>query len=124
MGATGNDVEFIPREGYLEAIHRGTWSEHPYKKFIAGSIQGCKEQGLELLFVDISGLSGFNPTATQRYEMGTLASQLGKRLTRIAILGTPEQIEGQFGTLVARNRGLNIQAFTDRSEALRWLQGL
>jgi len=124
VGATGDGIEFIPREGFLEAIHRGTYSEHPYKKFIAGSIQACKEHGADLLFVDISGLSEFHPTATQRYEMGTLGSQLGKRLTRLAILGTREQIEEQFGTLVARNRGLDIQAFTDRNEALRWLQGL
>jgi len=123
VGATGDDVDFILREGYLEAIHRGTYSEYPYKKFITGSIQACKDQGVDLLFVDISTLAEFHPTSTQRYEMGTLASQLGKGLSRLAIYGTPEQIEEQFGTLVARNRGLDIQAFTDRNEALRWLQG-
>ena len=123
MGATGDDVEFILREGYLEALHRGTYSEHPYKRFITGSIQACKDHGVDLLFVDISTLAGFHPTATQRYEMGNLGSQLGKGLSRVAIFGTPEQIEEQFGSLVTRNRGLDIQAFTDRNEALRWLQG-
>jgi len=123
VGATGDGIEFIPREGYLEALHRGIYSEHPYKKFIAGSIQACKDHGVDLLLVDISTLEGFHPTPTQRYEMGNLGSQLGRGLTRVAILGTPEQIEEQFGTLVARNRGLDIQAFTDHSEALRWLQG-
>jgi len=59
VGATGDGIEFILREGYLEALHLGTYSEHPYKKFIAGSIQACKDHGVDLLFVDISGLSGF-----------------------------------------------------------------
>jgi hypothetical protein len=123
VGATGDGVEFILREGYLEALHRGTYAELPYKAFIAGSIQACKDHGVDLLFVDIAALSGFNPTATQRYDMGNLASRLGKELRRVAIFGTPEQIEKQFGTLVARNRGLNIQAYTDRGEALTWLKG-
>ena len=118
----GDGVEFIAGDGYVEARHSGTYEPQSYKKFIAGSFQACKDHVLRLLLVDISAIRNFNPTATQRYEMGSLGSQLGREVDRVAIVGTVEQIEQQFGTLVARNRGLNIQAFTDREQALRWLQ--
>ena len=119
---TSNEaVELLPRDGYFEACHRGTYSPGPYKEFVAESIRSCLNRQRDRLLVDISGLRNFNPTATQRYEMGDLASRLRGGLTRVAIFGTPGQIEAQFGTVVARNRGLDVRAFTDRDEALRWL---
>jgi hypothetical protein len=122
-GTAGDPIEFVPRERYLEARHRGAYSHEAYKTFIARCMDACGEHGMSLLFVDITSLTGFHPNAAQRFEMGSIAAKRGNRLDRIAILGTPEQVEQQFGTLVARNRGLNVQAFTDRDEALRWLIG-
>jgi len=114
-------VELLSREGYFEARHRGAYSPGPYKEFVAASIRSCLDHQRDRLLVDISGLRDFNPTATQRYEIGSLASKLGTGLARVAVFGTVEQIEAQFGTVVARNRGLDVRAFTDRDEALRWL---
>lgn len=121
MGAA-DSVELLPREGYLEARHRGAYSQAAYREFIVRSIQACVEQRLDLLLVDISELTDFRPTATERYEMGILGSSAAMSLTRVAVFGTPEQVHGGFATLVARNRGLDVRSFTDRDEALRWLR--
>lgn len=116
-----NDIQMFQREGYFEVQHLGTYVEHPYKKFIELTIQTCLERGYKLLLVDISKISGFNPSAGQRYEMGELAARLGRSLKRVAVFGTADQLGDRFGTLVARNRGLNVQAFTDREQGLTWL---
>jgi hypothetical protein len=119
--ALSEGIDFIARDGYFEARHAGTYSEAAYKTFVVQSLQSCIDAGRDLLFVDISALSGFHPNPMQRYEMGRLGSQFASQLTRVAVFGTPRQIEDQFGALVAQNRGLNIRAFVDREEALRWL---
>lgn len=122
-GTAGGPVEFIPQERWLLARHRGTYSHEAYKRFIVGSIEACAGHGVTLLLVDLTSLAEFHPNTAQRFEMGALAARVAKEVRRIAILGTPEQIEEEFGSLVARNRGLNVQAFTDRDLALGWLLG-
>jgi hypothetical protein len=116
-----NAVELIARESFVEARHRGTYSQASYMEFISRSIRACVERGLTLLLVDISELADFHPTMTQRYEMGSLGSTAGVGLNRVAVFLTSEQLEDGFASLVARNRGLDVRTFTDRDEALRWL---
>jgi hypothetical protein len=120
-GTSKDPVQLIPRENYFEARHEGAYSHERYMEFIVRSIDACAKLGLRRMFVDISGLTGFHPSTTQRYEMGCVGSTMGNMLERVAVLGTAEQLENRFSTMVARNRGLNVQSFTDRQEALRWL---
>ena len=59
-----------------------------------------------------------------RYFFGSMASQVWPPLP-LAVLGREPVIDpSRFGELVARNRGMNVRAFTDRAEALRWLEGV
>lgn len=115
-------IRLTPREHYLEACHRGAYSQQRYIEFMVRSIETCAKCGLKRIFVDITGLTGFHPTTTQRYEMGHVGSTRGAMLERVAVFGTAEQLERRFSTMVAQNRGLNVQSFTDRDEALRWLR--
>ena len=116
-----DSMQLTPREHYLEACHRGAYSQKRYLEFMVRSIEACAKYGLKRLFVDITGLTDFHPSTTQRYEMGNVGSTKGAMLERVAVLGTSEQLESRFSTMVARNRGLNVQAFTDRDKALEWL---
>jgi hypothetical protein len=118
---SGDRLEIIEREGYLEARHLGTYEASSYKVLMERSVQACKERTIPLLLVDLTDLAGFFPSTVDRYEMGALGARLAADLAKVAIVGTREQIERKFSTLVARNRGLNIDAFTDREEAVRWL---
>lgn len=121
MTLPDDGVEVLARDGYVEVRKRGTYQDASFKKFVSQSIQACLERGLDLLLVDITEVKDFDPTDTQRYEIGILASKEGAALTRIAMLCTEEQLGSQFGSLVARNRGLNVQPFSRREEALAWL---
>jgi hypothetical protein len=41
---------------------------------------------------------------------------------KVAFVGRPEQIDpGKFGVMVAQNRGVNVDAFTDLKAAEEWL---
>ena len=42
-------------------------------------------------------------------------------LNKVAGIATSEQRGDKFGAMVARNRGLNVDVFVDRAEAVRWL---
>jgi hypothetical protein len=114
-------IRLTPREHYLEACHRGAYSHERYIEFMVRSIETCAKCGLKRIFVDITGLTDFHPSTTQRYEMGNVGSTRGALLERVAVFGTAEQLDSRFSTMVARNRGLNVQSFTDRDEALEWL---
>jgi len=47
---------------------------------------------------------------------------VSRDLVKVAVLGKREQIGSEsFASMVARNRGLNVQAFVDRAEAVAWL---
>ena len=61
-------------------------------------------------------------TFMDRYQLGEVA---GRHLagTPIAVVMHEEQADPQrIGMLVARNRGANIEVFTEESEARAWLQ--
>jgi hypothetical protein len=118
------DLGLHDRDGYLEARYLGTYSLERYRKQMELSTRACAEYGRSLLLVDITALQGFSPTTFERLELGTIKASLSRHLDRVAVIGTSKQIErNEFTTTVARNRGLLIEVFLDRGDALRWLLG-
>ena len=77
------------------------------------------------VLVDVRQVAGRLPTILDRFDMGVrVAEQHVSRKPRIrfALLGHEPMIHPErFGELVARNRGADARAFTDKEEALRWL---
>jgi hypothetical protein len=63
----------------------------------------------------------------ERFEMseflvGYTKEQNFKNIGQIAVIGNEPQIDkDRFGETVAVNRGLNIKAFTNWSDAIKWL---
>jgi hypothetical protein len=71
--------------------------------------------------VDIRAVPG-PYTFMDRYELGELAGQ-HLTLVPIAVLTLEEQTDKErIGKMVARNRGANLEVFTDPAEAQAWLQ--
>jgi hypothetical protein len=115
-------VEIHEREAYVEARYLGSYSLETYKKQMELSVRACLERKQRLLLVDITDLAGFAPTTAERHQLGVTGAELSRDLAKVAALGTPEQIEPEpLAALVARNRGLRIEAFTDGKKALEWL---
>jgi len=124
MKPESNDVEMIERKGYWEARYLGAYDKARYKKQMERSVRACVEKKGTHLLVDIRPLTGFTPSTQDRYEFGRYGAEIAKKLTRVSVIGTAEQIDPeQFATMVARNRGLQVRAFSDPKAAVEWLLG-
>src|SRR5262245_43271111 len=119
----GPQVEVVEGASHVEARYLGNYSLQRYKAQMELSARACAEGKRDRLLVDITSLDGYRPTVMERHEIGVLAASLSRTLSKVAVLGTPEQIRDSYAATVARNRGLWVQAFVDRAEALRWLVG-
>ena len=118
-----DDVEMIEHPGYWEARYLGVYTAPHYKKQMLLSVRECEKKGRRLLLVDIRGLAQFTPTTQERYEFGKYGAEISKNLERVSVIGTADQIDTeQFATMVARNRGLKVRAFTDPKAAVAWLR--
>lgn len=115
-------IEFAERDAFVEARYLGSYTLDTYKEQMRASVEGCLERKRTRLLVDITALEGYRPTAGERHAIGVYGAALSRPLDKVAALGTKDQIEPDpLATMVARNRGLQLQAFTDRTEAIAWL---
>ena len=117
---SAKDVEIVPHEGFLEARFLGAFSVDRFKAQVEFAVGACTERGILLLLLDYTRLSPV-PGTLERYEISTHGAEAARGLSKLAGLATKEQIGEKFGAMVARNRGLNVDVFTDRQEAVRWL---
>ena len=123
MSATTNDgIEILDGDGYVETKYLGVYSIEGYGKQMEVSVRACVERKLDRLLVDITRLAEFFPTTLERYKMGMKGASLSRDLSKVAVIGTPEQVgTDQFASRVARNQGLLVRAFLERCEAIAWL---
>ncbi len=84
------------------------------------AVRACQERGLSLLLIDYTPLTPV-PTTIERFEISAHGARACAALTKLAGIATPEQRGDKFGAMVARNRGLNVDVFVDRAEAIQWL---
>jgi hypothetical protein len=118
----GDEIEILERAGYLETRYLGRYDLARYKLQMELSVRACQDHHLDLLLVDLTSLLDFRPTLHERHEIGVAGANLSRKLSKVAVVGTAEQIPAdQYATTVAQNRGLRIQAFRDRAKAVEWL---
>ena len=78
-------------------------------------------QPVKAALVDLREVPG-PITFMDRYELGEVAGRY-LNLVPIAVVLYEEQADPErIGKMVARNRGANIEVFTDEAEAQAWLQ--
>ena len=114
------DIEFTEGKEFLEARFLRTLSLEHHKGQILASVQAARERKLTRLLVDLREMSGYTPSTTDRFEIGNFGAEVSGGF-RVAVVLTTLQARDPFPVLVARNRGLEIEAFGDREEALEWL---
>jgi hypothetical protein len=115
------NIEIVEGKGYLEARVSGPYSLDQFKLHMLTAVQATKERRVKCLLLDVRGLEG-TPSTMDRHELGRSGVE-NKVDFRVAALITPEQARDNFASTVARNRGVNVQTFTDRAKALEWLLG-
>ncbi len=122
-GRTVQPECFETGEGH--AVHRPerNVSFHEAGELLSQAVVYCRENAIRRLLIDTTKLTGFGPIGTaERFAIGERLARAAMAAVKIAMVVRPELLDpAQFGITVARNRGLFSKAFTDESEAWKWL---
>lgn len=119
-GGSDAEVEIIQRDGYTDVRFLGDFSVEGFQRRAAAASQACRDGGSGRMFVDATCYN-VSPTTLERYELARHAVTASEGLT-VALLLTPTFLDpAKFGLMVAQNRGLRVEGFTDRRKALDWL---
>jgi hypothetical protein len=114
------DVEIEAHADHLEARFLGSFSVDRFKRQVEVAVRACRPRKLSLLLVDVTRLQA-TLTTIDRYEISSHGAREATEL-KVALFSPPELIDPKkFGVMVARNRGMTVDIFTDREKALAWL---
>jgi len=114
-------IQIEPRSGYLAARFIGPAEVSEVLRHFEEIAEHCTRARKNKLLVDITGFD-VKLTVTTRFLAGEGLEIFSLHGIKVAIVGRPEQLDpGRFGILVARNRFVNVEAFTDFQAAEEWL---
>ena len=90
---------------------------------VAGAMRYARERGAVDLLVNTHGLTGYPiPSTFARYSLAVKWAESAGGALRVALVARPEVIDPQkIGVLMAQNRGVNGDVFTNEMDALAWL---
>jgi hypothetical protein len=83
------------------------------------------ELGTNLVLIDCTAMTGVL-SELERYHLGRISADYalqrseGSKALKVAVVGTPPVING-FAALVASNRGVTTETFSDTIDAVEWL---
>jgi hypothetical protein len=107
----------------LQAVVSGTVSFDATWQVLKQICDTALQKKLTLILVDTLATQGV-VTTSDRYILGVnLVSYCGQHRLwpRLAFIGVPPVVDG-FGVLVAKNRGLATDRFSNRKEGLEWVR--
>jgi hypothetical protein len=114
------EIKTATRDGYTAARFLGTFSVAGFQRRAEAASQACRDGKTGLLFVDAT-VFDVSPTLLERYDLAGHAVKVSAGL-KVALLVAPAFLDpNKFGIVVAQNRGLKVEAFTDRQKAVDWL---
>jgi hypothetical protein len=118
---TPEQFEQIGTRGFYRPV--GTVTFEQALDLMAAGMRHARGLGLKDLLLNIHGLSGFPPPSTfGRYTMAVRGAAEGGGMLRLAMVAPPEIIDAQkIGVIMAQNRGLDADVFTNEPDAIRWL---
>jgi hypothetical protein len=112
-------MEQLP--GYLAARFIGAGAPGAASAQFESIAEYCRRANNNRLLIDTTGYE-VNLSVANRFQIGERAQIFALCGIKVAFVCRPEQIDaGKFGRLVARNRGVNIDVFTDFQAAEEWL---
>ena len=91
----------------------------------AAAMKFARARGLAELLVNACGLSGFaSPSVFERYDLAVAWAQSAGRALRVALVVRSEMMDPKkIAVLMAQNRGVSGDVFTNEAAALAWLDG-
>jgi hypothetical protein len=87
---------------------------------VAESMRHARAEGLVDLLVNTQGFTGFpTPSTFARYSLAVKWAESAGESLRVALVTGPEIMDPQkIGVLMAQNRGVNGDVFTNETDAL------
>jgi hypothetical protein len=117
----GIELQIEEMADYLTARFVGSGlAEEGWRQF--GSIaESCKRANKNKLLIDISHAEG-DLSITEKYLAAEESRIFARYGLKVAIVEMSERLDPRkFFLLAARNRGVNVEAFTNLQDALEWL---
>lgn len=92
-------------------------------EMVAAAIEQACELALVDLLVSVHRLSGFAvPSTFGRYAFAVRWAEASRGTLRVAFVARPELIDHEkIGMVMAQNRGLDSEVFSQEADAVRWL---
>jgi hypothetical protein len=108
--------------GYLAAKFIGSGETSEGLRQFESIAEHCKLTKNDKLLIDTTGFD-VRMSVTSGYFAGEKAEIFARHgIKKVAFVGSPEQLPlGKFSILVARNRFINVEAFSDFQAAEEWL---
>jgi hypothetical protein len=107
--------------GYLVARFTGAGVPGEGMRQFELIAEHCKRTKNDKLLIDTTGYDVTIPMIN-RFFMGERLGVFARHGIKVAFVSRPEQLDPRkFGVLVAQNRGVSVDAFTDFQAAEEWL---
>ena len=111
----------------VEVSYSGSTSARDLKESTSASIALEKEKSMNRFLIDASKMK-FSASLTDLYNLSDkqYIEEEAERSGRVALilLTSPKETEAvSFYETACKNRGWNVQAFSERQEAVNWLTG-
>lgn len=90
---------------------------------MADSIRASRELGAADLLINTTGFTGYTlPSIFDRYDWATSLATLAGSSLRVATVLRSDVLDPQkIGQLMAQNRGVSTEVFSNEADALAWL---
>ena len=120
-----SDTQFEVRDDYLYAKAIGKFDPSIARESIREFIEKAGSHNLNKVLCDITPLAGFDegdiPFMT-KFDLAKFLAESIRFELKLAILETPQQLQGDIGETVMANRGAWIKVTSSLQEALEWLE--
>ena len=116
------DIATVDWENYAEFRVTGHIDFGGLKQTLERVHEHCSDEGLKGAFVDLTSTTG-TLDGMERFELAHALLPNWNREICLSIVIPAERAEpGQYGQLVAQNRGYRVRVFTQREPALGWIE--
>jgi hypothetical protein len=120
-GGMNFQLQIEQMSGYLAAKFTGVGAPGEAGQLIESIAEHCKRTNNDKLIIDSTGFEVKLSTA-DRFLLGERLGIFARHKIKVAFVSKPEQIEPRkFAVMVARNRGVIVEVFTDLQAAEEWL---
>ncbi|MGH8134958.1 MAG: hypothetical protein ACRER4_01325 [Steroidobacteraceae bacterium] len=122
-------IEFESRvhAGHVELTCSGTYTLESSLEVYSRAFEIAAREARAAILVDAQQVTGTPPTLMDRFRMGMHVAKLEQNREpriRVALLWNEPMIHPQrLGEIIAKSRGAQARVFTDRDEAMAWLNG-